>query len=208
MLDRLTALTLSLVLLAEPCAAQSFTFQSQRWEKATVRPNKQREIDLICDRILANKARYVAVEQATGVPWHVTAALHNMEASGSFQKHLHEGSPLTARTRWVPKGRPKEGRPPFKWEVSAVDALRYDHMVSVQWSNLSRALQACEAYNGTGYQRFHPDVPTPYLWSGTTLYTRGKYVADGKWSSTAISGQIGVAAIWKRLESRNQVQLK
>jgi len=161
-----------------------------------------RAVDAIVDRIQAGRSRYEAVERATGVPWHVTAALHNMEASGSFAKHLHEGSPLTARTRWVPKGRPKEGNPPFRWETSAIDALRYDHMVAIQWNEIARALQACEAYNGTGYQRFHKDVPTPYLWSHTNLYSRGKYVADGKWSSTAVSGQTGVAAIWKRMQAR------
>jgi lysozyme family protein len=167
-----------------------------------VRPEKVRGVDAIVDRIVSNRSRYEAVERATGVPWHVTAALHNMECGGSFLRHLHEGSPLTGRTRYVPKGRPKDGVPPFAWEVSAVDALRYDRMVAVQWNSIARALQACEAYNGTGYQRFHPEVPTPYLWSGTNLYVRGKYVADGKWSSTAVSAQVGVAAIWKRMEGR------
>ena len=54
-------------------------------------------------------------------------------------------------------------------------------------------------YNGTGYQRFHPDTPTPYLWSWTTLYTRGKYVADGRWDPWAVSQQCGAAAILRQL---------
>ena len=42
-----------------------------------------------------------------------------------------------------------------------------------------------EAYNGSGYRDKHPDVKTPYLWSFSNHYTRGKYVADGTVSGTA-----------------------
>ena len=101
----------------------------------------------------------------------------------------------------------KSGTPPFTWETSAADALRYDSLHTVRWSSLDATLYACERYNGLGYLRHHPQVPTPYLWSHTTLYTRGKYVADGKWSSTAVSAQTGIAAIWKRLEAKRQLTL-
>jgi lysozyme family protein len=203
----LVAFAALLLFACEPCTADVFAMQAERWQSATIPAQRVRTVDAIVNRIQSNRGRYEAVQRATGVPWHVTAALHNMEASGSFSKHLHEGSPLTGRTRYVPKGRPREGTPPFKWEVSAVDALRFDRMVAVQWDDIRRALQACEAYNGTGYQRFHTSVPTPYLWSHTNLYTRGKYVADGKWSSTAVSAQTGVAAIWKRMHARKLITL-
>lgn len=180
--------------------------QEDRWAKAKLRPEKLGEVTRIVERIHANRSRYAEVAKKTGVPAHVIASLHNMEASGSFQKHLHEGSPLTTRTRWVPKGRPTWGKPPFRWEDSAADALYYDRMERVQWGDLGKALYACEAYNGTGYLRYHPDVPTPYLWSGTTLYVRGKYTVDGKWDRMAVSQQIGVAAIWKRMIQRGELK--
>lgn len=187
--------------------ASGQTLQVDRWKRASVPNQHAPKVDAIVARVLAHRGRYEAVSRDTGVPWFVIAGLHNMEASGSFTKHLHEGSPLAGRTRWVPKGRPVSGKPPFTWEFSAADALRYDRMSEVNWRSLDSALYACERYNGTGYLKYHPDVPTPYLWSHTSIYTRGKYIADGKWSSTAISAQTGVAAIWKRLESRKAITL-
>ena len=192
-------------LLAAAAAAQPADHdarQVSRWKAAQFQAHRYREVQSICDRIQQNMGRYRYIEARTGVPWHVTAGLHNMEASGSFTKHLHEGSPLRNRTRWVPKGRPKTGTPPFTWEYSAEDALRYDRMGEKSWHSLGPALSACEGYNGWGYAKYHTSTPTPYLWAGTTVERPGKYVADGKWSSTARSAQIGVAAIWKELERR------
>ena len=75
-------------------------------------------------------------------------------------------------------------------------------MENWDWSNLDSMLQNIETYNGLGYQRYHKSVPSPYLWSGTTIYTRGKYVSDKKWSSMAVSKQLGVAAMLKVMQER------
>jgi len=174
--------------------------QAARWRSAEVRPGKAHFVAAICATITRNRARYELVSRKTGVPWRVIASLHYMECGLSFREHLHNGDPLTARTRHVPAGRPRDGAPPFAWEASAVDALCLDRLDRADWSWPGSALQTIEAYNGTGYERFHPDVPSPYLWSWTSLYTRGKYIADGKWSSTAISGQSGTVALLKMLE--------
>lgn len=194
-----------LAILLTVASAQAQTLQEKRWDGAQLRPERVYEVNRIVDRIEANHARYQAVDAATDTPTYVIAALHNMEAGGSFQKHLHEGSPLAGRTRWVPKGRPVNGKPPFKWEDSAIDALRYDRMQLVAWAYLDATLYACERYNGVGYLKYHPTVPTPYLWAGTSMYVRGKYVSDGHWSSTAVSQQIGCAAIWKTMEQRGLI---
>lgn len=195
-------LALSLIL-----SATAGTVQTERWDAATVPAARAMQVARIAERILADRPRYEAVAARSGVPWHVIAGLHNMESGGSFRHHLHEGSPLGGRTRWVPKGRPLDGRPPFRWEDSALDALRYDNMGDFRWSHLHDTLYACERYNGTGYLQFHPAVPTPYLWAGTSIERPGKYVADGKWSSTSRSGQIGIAAIWKALEARGAIRV-
>jgi lysozyme family protein len=186
---------------AEP-PAQWLDVQRHRWEKAVPNTRHRAQTAAIVNRILLHRPRYEAVDRSSAVPWYVIAALHNMESGGSFRHHLHEGSPLSGRTRWIPKGHPKTGAPPFTWEESATDALRYDNLAAVDWRYLTHTLYAAERYNGTGYLRYRKTVPSPYLWAGTSIYLRGKYVSDGKWSSTAISGQIGVAAIWKELESR------
>ena len=173
--------------------------QEQRWKEAQIRPEKVHFVRSTVAQIERNKGRYLAVSSKTGVPWKVIASLHNMECGLSFSEHLHNGDPLYARTRHVPAGRPLHGNPPFPWEYSAVDALLFDHLDGAEWKTIGLSLQSMEAYNGTGYQRFHPDTPTPYLWSWTTIYTRGKYVEDGKWDPYAMSNQCGVASILKLL---------
>lgn len=177
----------------------------QRWLKASVKSNYNSQVDKVVRRILLHKYRYKRVQYTTGVPWYVVAGIHNMESGGSFHHHLHEGSPLTGRTRYVPKGRPLWGKPPFTWETSALDALYYDKMTTKDWSYLFDTLWAVECYNGTGYWRYHRDVPTPYIYAKTTIERPGKYISDGKWSSTAISKQVGIGAIWKRMIAKDHL---
>lgn len=172
-----------------------------------VEARKQHSVDVVVRRIQKDRPRYEAVSAKTGVPWYVIGGLHNMEASGSFACHLHEGSSLKWRTKYVPKGRPKTGNPPFTWEFSAIDALLYDRMDQKNWKSLGASLSACEGYNGWGYAKFHRSTPTPYLWACTTVEKPGKYTGDGAWSSTARSAQIGIAAIWKRLEALGDIRL-
>ena len=52
-------------------------------------------------------------------PWFFLGVIHAMESRFNFERHLHNGDPLSARTVRVPKGFPKAGNPPFTWEVSA-----------------------------------------------------------------------------------------
>ena len=62
-----------------------------------------------------------------------------------------------------------------------------------------------ERYNGWGYRRYHQQVLSPYLWSSASHYLRGKYVADGSWSDTAVSRQVGGAALIRRLDERGAI---
>lgn len=193
-------LCLAYVGLVALCAADQAALNAQRWEQSSIPKHRLHEAQVIAQRIERNRARYESVSKSTGVPWHVIASLHNMEASGDFTKHLHEGSSLKFRTKYVPKGRPlPPANPPFSWEFSATDALMFDKMYLKRWWLLGEALTACEYYNGSGYAKYHPETPSPYLWAATTVERPGKYVADGKWSPTARSAQVGVAAIWKVL---------
>lgn len=182
-------------------------FQEKRWHAASIRPEWESRVDAAVDRYQRTKDRYRKIEnirKSPSVPARVIFVLHGRESTWNFGKHLHEGSPLSARTRWIPKGRPRSGTPPFTFEESAEDALyKLKDMENWDWSNLESMLQNIETYNGLGYQRYHKDVPSPYLWSGTTIYSRGKYVADGRFSRIAIDKQLGCAAILKRLNQRN-----
>ena len=110
------------------------------------------------------------------------------------------------RCRFRPGG-PKTGQPPFTWEASASDALRYQGFDKWKDWSIPGTLYKLEGYNGFGYRDHHPDVPSPYLWSFSTHYSAGKYVADGKWSQTAVSAQCGVAVLLRRLAEKNLIKL-
>jgi lysozyme family protein len=167
------------------------------YQSLLIRPARRAAVDQMVRRISSNKARYQKVAKALGMPWYVVGIIHSLEAGGDFTKHLHNGDPLTARTTHVPAGRPKRGKPPFRWEASAIDALS-GFRGWKDWS-LPGTLYKLEGYNGFGYRDHHPKVPSPYLWSFSNHYTKGKYVADGKFSPTAVSQQVGAAVLLKRL---------
>lgn len=167
------------------------------WNTCTIREEKESAVIGACQKILANKSRYETIAKATGVPWQVVAVIHKMESNCNFATHLHNGDPLSARTIQVPAGRPKTGNPPFTFEESAIDALGYDGATGIKVWDIVTTLKFLERYNGLGYRKH--GIYSPYLWSYTNHYTKGKYVADGKWDEEAISQQCGAAAILKEL---------
>src|SRR5262245_2219407 len=168
------------------------------WTRMTIRPDKAGSVDAIVHRLIARKGRYPAVEKAARVPWSVSAAVQGREAGGRFDRHLHTGVPLSGYPRQVPAGRPRVGHgPPFGWEESAIDAIRYDGLDRVADWSVERACYELEKYNGWGTRA--RGVPTPYLWSYSNNYSRGKYVADHVWSDGAVSQQCGAMPILRRM---------
>lgn len=169
------------------------------WDRASVSDHFSGPSLATAKKIHAAKERYQEIEAKTGVPWWWVGITHAMESGCRFSTHLHNGDPLTQRTRLVPSGRPRTGSPPFSWEFSACDALEMHGLHQVKDWSVTRCLYEWERYNGWGYRKYHPGTLSPYLWSGTPHYRAGKYVADGKWSATAVSGQTGCAALLLRL---------
>ncbi len=169
--------------------------------------DRAREVDAVVDRIAGAQDRYEAAAGPLGIPWPFVACVHTMEASGRFTRHLHNGDPLTARTVQVPAGRPRAGSPPFTWEESARDVLVWKRLDQVGDWTLAETLYRLEAYNGWGYRLYHPEVLSPYLWAASNHYTSGKYVADGRWSDTAVSKQIGAAVLLRRIAERGLAAL-
>ncbi len=182
--------------------------QEARWSAAKINPRDTIALDInvALYRKLAARYEKITAMRKNGVPSPIIFCLHQRESSGSFLCHPHEGSPLTHRTRYVPKGRLPDVDPPYTFEQSAEDAYYVcDRLDRADWCHTASRLQAIESFNGVGYQKFHPDVPSPYLWSGTTIYTRGKYTGDGRFDRLAIDRQLGCAAILKRMEERGIV---
>ena len=168
-------------------------------------------VNAVADKIIANKDTYMKAQRASGIWWPVIAAIHNMESSLSFFRHLHNGDPLTGKTVNVPSGRPKTGSPPYTWEESAADALSMKLTDEVDYLDTpEEILWFCERYNGWGYQlgagqNTTPAKRSPYLWSKTNHWIKGKYVADGRFDANAGSSQVGVAAILKALEDKGSI---
>lgn len=126
--------------------------------------DKQSEVATLADRIIQHRSRYEAVGTPLSIPWFFIGVIHNMESSQRFDRHLHNGDPLTARTVHVPPGRPVAGDPPFTWEDSATDALQLEKLDKVTDWKLPALLYQIEKYNGFGYRTRHPEVLSPYLW--------------------------------------------
>lgn len=192
----------------------AFTDQLSReyltiFTKAVIRPERAALVSRLASRIRAEApmARYRAVSAATGVPAHVVGILHSLESGQDFNRHLHNGDPLTARTVRVPRGHPASGEPPFTWEESAIDALCLQRLDAWDDWSVPGTAYVLERYNGFGYRLRRPSVPSPYLWSFTTAYTAGKYVADHVWSPTAVSRQCGAMALLRAMGEAGYVQL-
>lgn len=170
---------------------------AKQWDRMVINSSRRDEFTNIAARLISYKPRYQVVAELTGVPWWLIAVLHLRESDADFRTYLGNGEPLTRRTRLVPRG-----RGPFKsWEDGAVDALRYDGLTSIKDFRLEKALWLAERFNGLGYE--NRGLPSPYVWGGTNIQKPGKYIADGKWSSTAVDRQPGVAPILHAMSVRD-----
>jgi hypothetical protein len=119
-----------------------------------------------------------------------------IEGGLNFSTHLHNGDSLSQKTVHVPKGRP-DGNPPFEWIDSAADALGFDGLSSQRNWTLASSLDALEGFNGFGYRRSDIDIPSPYLWSFSNHYTKGKFGSDGHFNRDLVSEQCGAAVLLK-----------
>lgn len=178
------------------CAADAETL----WKTAKINPRYKLQLDRMADRYKRNKETYDRIQAMVpnGVPSKILFGLHYRESDNSFACHPHEGSPLTHRTRFVPKGRIPGIKPPYTFLQSARDAYYdYEHLDKRSWQSPRQQLTAIENFNGSGYRR--RGIPSPYVWSGTQHYRRGKFVADGRFDPMFVDKQLGVASIMLRL---------
>lgn len=195
----------------EARALRTFEFEPLRdgyvalYDACAVRPDRAAITEWHIGTLMKpeNRARYDEVERRLQIPWYFVGIIHSLEAGFNFKGHLHNGDPLRARTWQVPAGRPLEWNPPTDWISSAADALamkKYDNQPD--WT-IGRMLYRFERYNGFGYRG--RGIETPYLWSFSNQYSKGKYVKDGVWDPNAVSRQCGAALLVKELASRGVI---
>ncbi len=127
-----------------------------------------------------NRNRYERLAKDIGVPPELIAIIHYREnttdyLNGTFNVYLHNGEKLGQVTVKVPKGKLF-----YDFESAAKDVFS-DQQSNVNRYNLTydskdmvSILCFAERYNGLGY--YNNNHVSPYIFSGTNVYTSGKYV--------------------------------
>lgn len=175
-----------------PTYSSKWPEYAQQWDSIKILPSKKSTLTAVARRLIASKDRYLKAEKLTGVPWYMIAVIHERESSQNWNTQLAQGDPLNRKSTHIPRG-----RGPFTtWEQGAYDALVTLKSFNkiIDW-RLEKILYYLELYNGWGYHNHQ--VPSAYLWAGSSVYRGGKYVADGVWSSTAQDVQPGCASLLK-----------
>jgi lysozyme family protein len=162
------------------------------FDTCVIAPKYQNAVNQNVEILKKYRPRYEKVGNPLGIPWHFVGICHAMECGFNFRTHLHNGDPLAAPTVQVPKGRPLPWTSPMEWETSAADAMRYEKFNGQQDWSLERTLYRWEQYNGWGYRG---RVNSPYLWSFSNQYTKGKFVRDSVWDPNAPSQQCGTVTM-------------
>lgn len=174
------------------------------WNGVQIKTDRKAAMEAAANKVAAGRRHYEAISAAVGVPWWFIGFLHLRESDCNFSRHLHNGDPLTAKTRLVPANRPpwkpRNGKA-YTFEESAEDALGMKGLHLIKDWSVERILYEAERYNGWGYAQYR-GIPSPYVWGGTNKQKPGKYVADGVYSPTTWDVQPGVAAVLKILLDR------
>lgn len=176
------------------------------FEAAQLSNDKLSLIDKLCTKLVSFRSTYEGVGRPLNIPWYFIGVIHSLESNFNFATHLHNGDSLTHRTIRVPSGRPSAevADPPFAWTTSAIDALRLKEFhTKTNWS-LAFQLFRLERYNGFGYR--NRGLATPYLWSFSDRYIKGKFVRDGVFDKNEVSKQCGSAVLIKRLIARGDIE--
>jgi len=176
-----------------------------RWQTAKIDKAAIPHLDKLVARYQRTQSVYQTIEhmRRNGVPARVVFALLYREADNDMTKSPAQGDPLNHRSIHVPKGRIPGKNPPYTFLESAEDSYyspELDHLDTKNWSEIGAVLWNCVGFNGLGYTK--RGLPSPYAWSMTTAYLRGKYVSDGRFDPLAVDKQAGVAAILKQFEAR------
>lgn len=166
------------------------------WNRLEIKQSDFKAADRFTRLIFAAEDRYKKIERATGVPWFFIGALHMRESSCNFDGVLHNGQRIIGRgkkTTIEPKG-----RGPFStWEEAAIDALKLKNLHKITEWDIARIAYHAELFNGLGYT--NRGVNSPYLWAGSNIEQRGKYVRDHVWDKDFDDPQIGVMTVIKRI---------
>ena len=155
----------------------------------------------IANRIVSmpwsDEYRAASDTMGNAIPTWFIGCLHYREiTSMSLRAYLGNGEMIIGtgrKTQLVPKL-----RGPFAtFHDGAVDALNLSFNGMSNWADIGNCLVRAEIWNGEGYA--NRGVVNPYLFSGTSVYTSGKYDSDGHYDPDLVDQELGVVAIMKAL---------
>ncbi|WP_166246389.1 CHAP domain-containing protein, partial [Paenibacillus turpanensis] len=159
------------------------------------------QLKKFAEKYKENKETYEKIAEKTNIPPQLIAALHYRESSGNFKTYLHNGEPLGQTTTKVPAGIYFDN-----FIDAAVDAIQRQIKskgntfgLTADSNDIVAMLTFAEQYNGWGY--YNKDVVSPYVYSGTNVYTSGKYTSDGVYNPSVKDKQPGVYIMLKSLEA-------
>lgn len=174
---------------------------TDRWASAKL----TRNFVTVAKALIAAKSVYTEVQRVTKVPWWFIAVVHERESNQDWMASLAQGDPWNAVSTHVPVGR----GPFHSWQAAAIDALVYCPPYAANnrdWS-VGGTLTLLEEYNGLGYASGpvtkqngvviarYPPQASPYVWSGTDQYIKGKYPHDHYFDPDVIDVQMGCAGL-------------
>lgn len=168
----------------------------QRYARAQLRPERLEALTATARTMASHAQRYRQTTDPIGVPWYVLAIIHQLEHSGRFTTALDVQDPID-----TPPGQtPQDGTiTADQWDATALHELTRNGFD--RWTDwtLPGVLYKLERFNGMGYRTLPEPIPSPYLWSYTDQYQRGKFVRANQYSPTTVSQQPGAAALLRRL---------
>lgn len=178
--------------------------------EAKVDDSRAGELESIMAKIDSKYEVIDKIGQLADVPPAMVAAIWSREASLRDGVYLHNGQELGKPTDLVPKGicfRKDQ------FVEAAVHALQTHKagpikLLGLGYNSTDVAAMCAytESYNGWGYRKYHNEQASAYVTSGTTKYSGGKYVADGKYDSTAQDKQMGTLPIMSEILKRHPVK--
>lgn len=125
-------------------------------------------------------------------PWWLIGAIHTLEADNVDTRSIRNGAIMWSNVC-------QRENPWRRDAVAGIVERLPAHLSECDWT-LDECLHFAEAWNGWGYLVNHPEILSPYIWSGTTRAgLPGKYTRDGLFDPSAASEQPGVAALLKGL---------
>jgi lysozyme family protein len=187
----------------DPKLAAVYLFNRMRAANASddLTPRQEKDMEQFIKNWESHKARYEKVAETAGVPAKLIASLHWRESTGDFGTYLHQGDPLGKQAVNEPANIPifKQWEPAAEHALDMKKGIRDAYKIDENTTDEAALASYAERYNGLGYFN-HRAMASPYVYSGTDQYKKGKYVGDGDWDPNHKDGQLGVLAMLRRID--------